>query len=214
MPHPMSGHGPQGIMRRSLLAGGAVSAALGGLPAAAQQHAASRRSILAYIGTYTPHAVHGAAGHGEGIYLVRLDLATGALEPVRTYPTPSPSWIALDPRRRFLYAVNEIEDFGGARHGSVTAYAIASGSGELTQINAVSSQGAGPAQCSVHPSGRFVFVSNYGTGNVAVLPVQPNGGLRDAVDVQQDQGPPGAVGRPTAHRAISRPATMTGRTRT
>lgn len=195
MPHPMSGHGPQGIMRRSLLAGGAVSAALGGLPAAAQQHAASRRSILAYIGTYTPHAVHGAAGHGEGIYLVRLDLATGALEPVRTYPTPSPSWIALDPRRRFLYAVNEIEDFGGARHGSVTAYAIASGSGELTQINAVSSQGAGPAQCSVHPSGRFVFVSNYGTGNVAVLPVQPNGGLRDAVDVQQDQGPPGA-GRP------------------
>jgi len=47
----------------------------------------------------------------------------------------------------------------------------------------------------VHPSGKFVFVSNYGGGNVAVLPVLPNGGLGDAVAIQQDEGPPGA-GRP------------------
>lgn len=189
--------GPQSITRRILLAGSAASAALAGLPASAQQRQrpASRRSALAYVGTYTPQAVHGAAGHGEGIYLVRLDLATGALEPVATYPAPSPSWITLDPQRRFLYAANETDDFGGAKHGSVTAYSIAPGSGELTQINAVSSQGAGPAQASVHPSGRFVLVSNYGGGNVAVLPVLPNGGLGDAVDVKQDEGPPGA-GRP------------------
>ena len=186
-----------GVTRRGLLAGGASLAALATTPAAAQQPgpANSRRFALAYIGTYTPHAVHGAAGHGEGIYLVRLDRATGALEPVKTYPAPSPSWIALDPQRRFLYAINEIEDFGGAKHGSVTAYRIAPGSGELTQINAVSSQGAGPAHGSVHPSGKFVFVANYGGGNVAVLPVKSDGGLGDAVDVQADQGPPGA-GRP------------------
>ena len=187
-------HEPTGVTRRTLLAGGAALTASASLPAAAQQRRPSTpgRSALAYIGSYTPQAVHGATGHGEGIILLRLDLSTGALEPVRTYPAPSPSWIALDPQRRFLYAVNEIDDFGGAKHGSVTAYAIAPGSGELTQINAVSSQGAGPAQASVHPSGRFVFVSNYGGGNVAVLPVQPNGGLGDAVDVQQDEGPPGA----------------------
>ncbi|MGH7212058.1 MAG: lactonase family protein, partial [Acetobacteraceae bacterium] len=186
-----------GVTRRGLLAGGASLAALASVPAAAQQPAApnSRRFALAYIGTYTPHAVHGAAGHGEGIYLMRLDRATGALEPVKTYAAPSPSWITLAPDRRFLYAINEIEDFGGAKHGSVTAYRIAPGSGELTQINAVSSQGAGPAQGSVHPSGKFVFVANYGGGNVAVLPVEPDGGLGDAVDVQADQGPPGA-GRP------------------
>ncbi len=186
-----------GVTRRGLLAGGASLAALATMPAAAQQPgpANSRRFALAYIGTYTSHAVHGAAGHGEGIYLMRLDRATGALEPVKTYPAPSPSWIALAPDRRFLYAVNEIEDFGGAKHGSVTAYKIAPGTGELTQINAVSSQGAGPAHGSVHPSGKFVFVANYGGGNVAVLPVKPDGGLGDAVDVQADQGPPGA-GRP------------------
>ncbi len=197
MPGSADGGTPKEMKRRSLLAGGAALAASASMPATAQrrQPPASRRSTLAYIGTYTPQAVPGAKGHGEGIYLVRLDLTTGALERVQTYPAPSPSWITLDLRRRFLYAVNEIEDFGGARHGSVTAYAIAPSSGELTQINAVSSQGAGPAQASVHPSGKFVFVSNYGGGNVAVLPVRPDGGLGDAVDVQQDEGPPGA-GRP------------------
>ncbi len=197
MPNHATDGQPGRVTRRGLLAGSASLAALASVPAAAQQpyQPNSRPSALAYFGTYTSHAVHGAAGHGEGIYLARLDLATGALEPVATYPAPSPSWIALDPRRRFLYAVNEIEDFGGARHGSVTAYRIAPGTGELTQINAVSSQGAGPAYCSVHPSGRFVFVANYGGGNVAVLPVQANGALGDAVDVQADQGPPGA-GRP------------------
>jgi 6-phosphogluconolactonase len=190
-----NGRGPNGVLRRNLLAGGGAMAVSAAWPAAAQPRPAPRRSALAYIGTYTSHAVHGAAGHGEGIALVHLDLATGALETVQTTTAPSPSWITLDPRRRFLYAVNEIDDFGAAKHGSVTAYAIAPGSGALTQINAVSSQGAGPAQASVHPSGRFVFVSNYGGGNVAVLPVQPNGGLGDAVDVQADAGPPGA-GRP------------------
>lgn len=193
MTNHMGGQGPGGVSRRTLLAGG-VAMAASARPAAAQRPA-PRRSALAYIGTYTSHAVHGAAGHGEGINLARLDLATGALEMVQTYPAPSPSWITLDPHRRFLYAVNEVDDFGGAKHGSVTAYSIAPGSGALTQINAVSSQGAGPAQASVHPSGRFVFVSNYGGGNVAVLPVRPDGGLGDAVDVQQDVGPPGA-GRP------------------
>ncbi len=186
-----NGCGPNSVLRRNLLTGGAAMAASAAWPAAAQQ----RRSALAYVGTYTPHAVHGAAGHGEGITLVRLDLATGALDTVQTTPAPSPSWIALDPQRRFLYAVNEIDDFGDAKHGSVTAYAIAPGTGALTQINAVSSQGAGPAQASVHPSGRFVLVSNYGGGNVAVLPVRADGGLGDAVDVQADAGPPGA-GRP------------------
>ncbi len=105
MPNPMSGRDAKAITRRTMLTGGATLAALAGLPAAAQQrpHPAPRRSALAYVGTYTAQAVHGAAGHGEGICLVRLDLATGVLEPVTTYRAPSPSWIALSPNRRFLY---------------------------------------------------------------------------------------------------------------
>ncbi|MGH7155561.1 MAG: lactonase family protein, partial [Acetobacteraceae bacterium] len=182
------------VMRRTVLAGGA--AALGTVAAHAQTATQARpgRGLLAYIGSYTPHVVHGGVGHGEGITLVRLDPHTGTLTPVKTYPAASPSWLTIDPHRRFLYAINEIDDFAGGA-GSVTAYAIDPASAELTGLNTVSSQGKGPAQGSVHPSGKFVFVANYGGGNVAVLPVQANGSLGDAVDVQADQGPPGA-GRP------------------
>jgi 6-phosphogluconolactonase len=186
--------GQAGPMRRSVLVGG-TAAVLGTVAAHAQRAptAPPRSPLLAYIGTYTQHVVHGGVGHGEGIYLVRLDPRTGALSPVKTFSAASPSWLAFDPHQRFLYAINEIDDFGG-NAGSVTAYAV-DANGELTMLNTVSSMGKGPAHGSVHPSGKFVFAANYGGGNVAVLPVRENGSLGEAVDVQADQGSPGA-GRP------------------
>ena len=47
----------------------------------------------------------------------------------------------------------------------------------LTFINDVASGGTGPAHISVDRSGKFVLVANYGSGHIAVMPVQPNGGL-------------------------------------
>ena len=166
-------------------------AAMAALPAAAKQGSPAGGELFAYVGSYTGVS----KGHGEGIALMRVDQRSGALTPVKTFADPSPTWLAFDPQRRFLYAANEIDDFGGGKAGSVTAYGFDAKTGELTKINAVSSEGAGPAHCSVHPSGRYVFVANYGGGNVAVLPVQGNGGLGSASDVQADPGPPGA-GRP------------------
>ncbi|SDR61298.1 6-phosphogluconolactonase, cycloisomerase 2 family [Rhizobiales bacterium GAS113] len=172
-------------------------------PATAQQVSqAGGGDLFAYVGSYTS----ASKGHGEGIALLRVEPRSGALTPVKTFPGASPTWFAFDPQRRFLYVANEIDDFNGGKAGSVTAFRVDRATGELTQINAVSSEGQGPAHCSVHPSGRFVFVANYGGGNVAVLPVQENGGLGAAVDVQGDQGPPGA-GRaaegPTGNFSIS-----------
>ena len=89
MANPLNGREPKEVLRRTLLAGGAAVAASAALPAAAQPRPTPRRSALAYIGTYTPHSVHGAPGHGEGIVLARLDLATGALDIVRTTPAPA-----------------------------------------------------------------------------------------------------------------------------
>src|ERR1700742_572035 len=85
-------------------------------------------SQLAYVGTYT-----GADGHGEGIYSFEIDPATGALKNRKlAATTTSPSWIALHPNKRFLYAVNE-----GGDSGTVTAFAVAA-SGSLKQLNTVS----------------------------------------------------------------------------
>lgn len=181
----------QTIARRAALTGAVATAAATALPAAAQRRgAAESGGVLAYVGSYT--SASKPPGNGEGISLLRMDPRTGALMPVKVFPSASPSWLAFDPQRRFVYAVNEVDDFNGGNTGGVTAFGIDRSTGELTEINAVSSEGAGPAHCSVHPSGRFVFVANYGAGNIAVLPVQQNGGVGSAVDVQGDQGPAGA----------------------
>lgn len=183
----------QMIARRATLGGVVAAAAVRALPAAAQQRrtGTSGGSLFAYVGSYT--SASKPPGHGDGIALLSMDPRTGALTPVKVFPNASPSWLAFDPQRRFVYAANEVDDFNGGKTGGVSAFGVDRASGELTQLNAVSSEGAGPAHCSVHPSGRFAFVANYGSGNVAVLPVQANGGLGAAVDVQGDQGPAGAA---------------------
>jgi 6-phosphogluconolactonase (cycloisomerase 2 family) len=181
--------GPSGgVSRRIVLAGAAALAAAGSVAALARaeeeedDHRRRPGEVLAYVGTYTPH--------GEGIYLFRVNTSTGALTPIKVFKstdsTRNPSWLAFDPTRRFLYAGNEIDDFNGTTAGSVSAYAVNQSSGDLTLLNTVSSQGAGPAHVSVDPSGKWVLVANYGGGNVAVLPVHGDGSLGNATDVKND----------------------------
>jgi 6-phosphogluconolactonase (cycloisomerase 2 family) len=145
----------------------------------------------AYVGTYTaepnqrqPH------NHGEGIYLVDLDTATGMLSNPRLMAkTPSPAWISLSPDAKFLYAGNEIGNFNGSKSGSVSAFAVDKVSGRLTLLNTVSSEGAGPAYVAVHPSGKYVLSANYAGGSLAVLPVKADGSLGGATDIFHPTGP-------------------------
>jgi 6-phosphogluconolactonase len=178
------------LTRRNVIAAAAALGAAGPAWGAPRQATASSRSAFAYIGSYTDAST--PAGHGQGISLLRLNAGSGELIPVKMFANPSPSWISIAPHGRVLYAFNAIDSFGSDKTGSVTAFAIDRSTGELTLLNVVSSCGRDPAHGSVHPSGKFVFVANYGSGNVAVLPVQANGALGEAVDVQQNQGPHGA----------------------
>ena len=156
-------------------------------------------SVLAYVGSYTPN--------GQGIYLFSLNLATGALTQIKVAAAiPSPSWIAIHPNGKYLYAVNEISNFNGTTSGSVTAFSINRTNGDLTLLNVVSSQGGGPAHLSVDPLGAFVYVANYGGGSFAVLPILANGSLGDAIFVQKDLGsvgPTKATNAPPGSFAIS-----------
>jgi 6-phosphogluconolactonase len=183
------------ITRRAMLAGATLLAAGQAHAATAPTRpAAPRRSggpVLAYVGSYTDAST--PAGYGEGITILRLDPGAASLTPVKVVPNASPSWLASGADHRFLYAVNEIASYGPDKTGSVTAFGVDPASGELHQLNAASSRGKGPAHGSVHPSGKFFLVANYGTGNVAVLPIRPDGSLGEAVDMQQDSGPHGAT---------------------
>ncbi len=77
--------------------------------------------------------------------------------------------------------------------GPCSAYSVNSADGRLSLLNTVSSEGAGPAHLSVHPTGKYVLVANYAGGTIAVLPIQPGGALGSATDVKHDDGPVGAT---------------------
>lgn len=159
-------------------------------PAPAQPNRSSKGPLLAYAATYSsPQGPEGSRGNGQGIIVFQVDPSTGNLAQREVIANPSnPSCLALDPSRMHLYSANETATFEGARSGSVTAYSIDRTTGHLTLLNTVSSQGAGPAYLSVHPSGKYVLVANYAGGTVAVLPIQPDGSLAPATDVKKDQG--------------------------
>ena len=101
--------------------------------------------------------------------------------------TPNPAWISIHPSKKYLYAANEMTGPDASR-SSVTAFAIDAASGNLTELNSVSSEGAGPAHMSIDAQGKFVFVANYAGGTIAVLPIHGDGSLGKAVDVHRDIG--------------------------
>jgi 6-phosphogluconolactonase len=139
---------------------------------------------LVYFGTYT-----GQKSTSKGVYVSRLDLATGGLsKPELAAETSNPSFLAADPKGAFLYAVNEIGTFGGKPTGSVSAFAIDRSTGRLTALNQQASEGGGPAHLSVDKAGRHVLVANYGGGSVAVLPIGADGRLQPASAAVQHTG--------------------------
>src|SRR5262249_50867696 len=154
--------------------------------------------LLLYVGTYT-------SGKSEGIYVYRMNLAGGELKRAATVKGVSnPSFLAIDPKRRFLYAANESGGVAGREGGGVTAFAIDQETGDLRKLNEQHSPGV-PCHVSVHPSGRFVLAANYGGGNVVIYPVRADGGLGAASDVAQHSGKGGDPKRqdgPHAHCVI------------
>jgi len=144
------------------------------------QSTASREFL--YVGTYT---VRGS----RGIYVYAFDRSAGSAEFVEVVDNPnSPSFLALHPSGRYLYAVNERDDQGEEHAGTVYAYAIDPQTGRLTFINQQVSEGPAPCHISVHPNGKLAFVSNYGGGSLAVLPIRDDGSLGEATQLLKHTG--------------------------
>jgi len=196
----------QGVTRRGFLKSAGAVALMHSALGAAQNGAqgVKRDRTLAYVGTYT--GAVGAGSNGEGIYLFEMDDSTGELVHRRLVAkTQDASWIAIHPSQKYLYAVNEVSDYRGAS-GSVSAFAIDGANGDLTALNVLSSEGAGPCYLSIDARGRYAFVANYGGGSVAVLPILDGGMLGAAIDVRRDSGHLGgarATNTPAGSFAVS-----------
>jgi 6-phosphogluconolactonase len=136
----------------------------------------------AFVGSYTPN--------GGGIYLYRIDPASAALTQLKLLDDiRNPTWLTLSPDQTRLYAVSEIDNYQNGRAGAIVSYALDANTLQIKRLGAVGSGGTMPAYASVHPSGKFVFVANYGSGSVAVFPVAPDGSLGEACDVRPSVGP-------------------------
>jgi 6-phosphogluconolactonase len=149
---------------------------------ATQAEDANPQTFRVYVGTYT-------GAKSKGIYLLELDTNTGLLTPKGLAgEAVNPSFLAVHPNKRFLYAVGEVASVGGTKGGGVSAFAIDAASGKLTLLNQHSTIGSGPCHLVVDKEGRHVLAANYGGGSVTVLPIQADGLLKEASCHIEHQG--------------------------
>jgi 6-phosphogluconolactonase len=134
------------------------------------------QSSILFVGTYT-------AKGSEGIYVYRFAHKTGALQLVSVAKDlKNPSFLALAPDRKHLYAVEENQA------GRVSAFRVEEKTGQLTLLNSQLVNGDHPCHLTVDKTGKWVLVGNYSSGNLAVFPVQPDGSLGPASQVIQHEG--------------------------
>jgi len=134
---------------------------------------------FAYVGSF---ATSTRGAHGEGLSVYAIDASTGRWSRVQLLSSVvNPGYLALDPRRPVLYAVQPVAN-------EVSAFAIDDRSGELTLINRQPSGGNDPSHLAIDPAGRFLVAANYVAGTVEVLPVNADGSLGAPTDVVATKG--------------------------
>ncbi|MEW2498470.1 lactonase family protein [Streptomyces nodosus] len=146
-----------------------------------------------YIGTYTS-----MRGGGRGIGMAAYDPRTGRISGKGTLTgVPDPSYLAVHPNGRTLYAVDERQD------GTVTAVRLPGH--EI--LGSRSTGGAGPCHVSVHPSGHWLLSANFASGSVAVHPIKASGALGERTALVTHSSPPPGPGQqgPHAHQFLTAP---------
>jgi 6-phosphogluconolactonase len=144
--------------------------------------ASPRVSDLVYVST-------SSGGQNSPIYAYRFDATSGHMAFLGiAAQVPSPTFLAVTPNQRFLYAVNAISDYQGRSSGSVSAFSINAKTGKLLLINAQPSGGTGPCYLTLDKSGKNLLVANYKSGTIGVLPLLRNGRLGTITSIIQHVG--------------------------
>jgi 6-phosphogluconolactonase len=143
---------------------------------------AAQKEPYLLIGTYT-------SGKSEGIYVYRFNTASGAATPVSSAKTSNPSFLAVSPDNKYVYAVNENADSTMyTTGGSIAAFSFDKQTGNLSYINKQWSGGKHPCYVTIDRKGKWVIAGNYSSGSLALLPVRKDGGLDSARQVIEHEG--------------------------
>ena len=132
------------------------------------------------VGTYN-------SPKSEGVYVYKFNSKDGSAKEISHVKTSNPSFVAISPDGKFVYAVHETAPQDG-KGGDIAAFAFNKENGTLTFINKQLSGGDHPCHVETDKTGKWVFVSNYSNGTLSVLPVNADGGLGKATTIIQHTG--------------------------
>ena len=186
------------LSRRGFIRG-TSAIALGAHPLAS--FAKSGGKLPLFVGTQTGQT-------SKGVYAYTFDTATGELTQTGlAVEANNPTFLALSPNKKFLFACSEINNYEGQRSGAVASFSIDRSAAKLTKISESSAKGPGTTHVGVDHTGRCVFGANYGGGSAVSFAVDPSGKLSEAVSFfkYEGHGPMPQQRGPHAHRVTVSP---------
>lgn len=134
-----------------------------------------------FVGTYT-------GGESRGIYSFSFDASEENAGSFRlVVEAENPSFLAIHPNRRFLYAVNEVNEFDGEASGAASAYQIRP-DGSLLFLNQAATGGGAPCHLVVEATGNFLLVANYNGGSVSVFRLGRDGFIGERTEIVRHLG--------------------------
>jgi 6-phosphogluconolactonase len=166
------------VLSRTMAITGAMTSVWRAMPARGQQDAL----VCAYVGCYTTARRY---ARGDGIHVYRIEPEAGAWSQVqRVGDLVNPSFLVMGRDQRCLYSVHGDETYA-------TSFSVDRANGQLTLLNRAETGGRNGVHQAVDPSGRFLLVANYSSGNVSVMPVRTDGTLAEPVQLVALPGQPG-----------------------
>ena len=141
----------------------------------------SNRSIF-FAGGY-------ATAEQPGIQSFLFDEISGEIIQVGSYKgINAPSFLIAHPNGRWLYAVSETGQDSHGELGGVWAFRFEREPFSIQPINHQTTRGDWPCHLQLDGTGNWLIATNYGTGNAAIYPIQPDGSLgfssKQKVDVR------------------------------
>lgn len=148
----------------------------------AQQVPQSEYFLL--VGTYT-------SGTSEGIYVYRFNPTTVKFTYVSKVKSENPSYLAISPDKKKVYAVNE----NGDGKGAISAFYFDNKSGSINFMNSQPTNGDHPCYVAVDAAGKNIVATNYSSGNLSVFKTNDGGYLNPAIQTIQHEGSSVFTGR-------------------
>lgn len=141
--------------------------------------AISAQKYYLFAGTYT-------TGKSKGIYVFEFNSKTGEVQWVsNTDSSSNPSFLAVAPNGKYLYAVNET---GRDQPGRVSAFSFDKSNGQLSFINQQLSGGDDPCFITTDATGKWAIVANYSGGSLSAFPLNKDGSLLPYTQLIQHKG--------------------------